>query len=1228
MRRPSRRPTVVVRTKAAILFAGRSTPRPLPNPQPTTGKTSEYSMSKPVHEIEFTSQVAGWINELINVQSNDFPLSSAHIEHRSRTSAKRNDLTVFDRNGLPCLTGEVKLPWAPDGQSPFQESVVQDARNKAQRAGVSWFFTWNVNELLLWNTDTVNKLGGSRTVDRYWLSNIQRPQDLQNPKLLGQIKDGICRFIIYFARTIDGTHEPERRTPDIYFTHSLESFLERPIQITYYSLLTRYSDERLRPAIQSWMRDRQGWTLSDNIEELIERAARFTNYTVVTRLIFYEALRKRFPDLPPLELPEDLNSSDELLNRLKAYFDEAKHVTGDYETVFGLDLNDIGDRIPFYDTSVIDSWRLLAEHVHHFDFSKLDYDVIGQIFEVLIGPEERHKYGQYYTRPEVVDLINSFCINDPSASVFDPGCGGGTFLVRAYARKRHLSPRLKHIDILTRLFGTDVSNFATHLTTINLAARDLVDAENYPRVARSDFMKVTPEKPLFEVPNSKGNNTKVNIGSVDAIVGNPPYVRQEDIAQKEKKEYKNILQKEAGLSATGRSDLHIFFWGHAYSFLKQDGILGFLTSSQWLDVEYGFPLQKFLLDKFRIIAVIESAVEPWFVGARVQTAITIAQRSDDRRVRDDNLVRFVQVRRPLSDLLVHDGTSSGIMAATDQLRDKILAAETDTADASFRIRTVPQSELREDGVRVGRILKAEESYTGSKWGIHLRAPSMWKNLQEENDANWRLFGELAEIRRGITTGADKFFYLNDQSNSALENASTEEQFSYIYGTSRGSVASGHVAIAKNGFDEVWPIEREYLHPIVHSLMDIDHFEVAQSQCRALALLVGQPRDILKGKFVEAYLKRGEQLRIDQGSTCKSRLRWYDLTFARRAWLLWAKSHQYRHCAPINPRLFLANCNLYTVEVGEYSEIAAGVLNSTIIVFAKHLYGRPVGVEANLKTEVVDVNMMPVPDWTKASEKTKARIESSFRKMRARKVESFLSPARRAAANLKKKGKEAEISYYSEITELDKKDRHELDDAVLELIGVKDKKARRQYIKEIYSYMSELFEQSRSKEEQAILNKAAAKKQVRITPKDLAGDVFAIIVREHSELLEGYREISRRLVRGTTEGLYIPKDGKAELIDDMVSSGIIFRKNGRVIKEIWTQTTVHAKLIKNIFQMGEGGRHHFVPKNLDDTRECADALFMLLQKREETARQLVSERTADLEMQEKAVELILARFGSN
>jgi len=77
-----------------------------------------------------------------------------------------------------------------------------------------------------------------------------------------------------------------------------------------------------------------------------------------------------------------------------------------------------------------------------------------------------------------------------------------------------------------------------------------------------------------------------------------------------------------GTKLSGRSDVHCYFWPAAAHFLRGDGYFGFLTSSSWLDVEYGFALQRWILENFRIIAICESEAEPWFEDARVKTCAT------------------------------------------------------------------------------------------------------------------------------------------------------------------------------------------------------------------------------------------------------------------------------------------------------------------------------------------------------------------------------------------------------------------------------------------------------------------------------------------------------------------------------------------------------------------------------------------------------------------------------
>ena len=73
------------------------------------------------------------------------------------------------------------------------------------------------------------------------------------------------------------------------------------------------------------------------------------------------------------------------------------------------------------------------------------------------------------------------------------------------------------------------------------------------------------------------------------------------------------------------------------------------VSAGWIPTT-DFKLQEFFLRNFRIVAVIESQVEKWFEDARVTTAVTILQRETDPTKRDDNPVRFIQLRKPLAEI--------------------------------------------------------------------------------------------------------------------------------------------------------------------------------------------------------------------------------------------------------------------------------------------------------------------------------------------------------------------------------------------------------------------------------------------------------------------------------------------------------------------------------------------------------------------------------------------------
>jgi len=126
-------------------------------------------------------------------------------------------------------------------------------------------------------------------------------------------------------------------------------------------------------------------------------------------------------------------------------------------------------------------------------------------------------------------------------------------------------------------------------------------------------------------------------GGFDIVIGNPPYVRQENIADPHlprekvttanKKQYKAKLARSVyqvwprffgykrtstaetvGHKINAKSDLYIYFYFHGLSLLNETGSFCFITSNSWLDVGYGKQLQEFLLRQRRNLGKLRKGV--------------------------------------------------------------------------------------------------------------------------------------------------------------------------------------------------------------------------------------------------------------------------------------------------------------------------------------------------------------------------------------------------------------------------------------------------------------------------------------------------------------------------------------------------------------------------------------------------------------------------------------------
>ena len=135
-------------------------------------------------------------------------------------------------------------------------------------------------------------------------------------------------------------------------------------------------------------------------------------------------------------------------------------------------------------------------------------------------------------------------------------------------------------------------------------------------------------------------------------------------------------------------------------------------------------------------------------------------------------------------------------------------------------------------------------------------------------------------------------------------------------------------------------------------------------------------------------------------------------------------------------------------------------------------------------------MMLVPNPSNTPENIRNRIVTAFAKLEERPALQFLSERRLRDMAYRQKGREADLDRLSDLCELDMPDRRELDDAVLELLGVADPDRRQALIEELYAYLRQFFEWTRRKEEKAIENKNTSRRKVKFSPAVVAGQIWA------------------------------------------------------------------------------------------------------------------------------------------
>lgn len=127
----------------------------------------------------------------------------------------------------------------------------------------------------------------------------------------------------------------------------------------------------------------------------------------------------------------------------------------------------------------------------------------------------------------------------------------------------------------------------------------------------------------FEFPEVL--NEQGDFVGFDVVIGNPPYIRQENIDKTHKKYYAEYFT-DVG---TGTADIYIYFFGRSIQLLKEKGEIGFITLNKWLKTKYGENL-RLTLSNLNVLMIVDFFELPVFDEASTDSAISFICNSKDK----------------------------------------------------------------------------------------------------------------------------------------------------------------------------------------------------------------------------------------------------------------------------------------------------------------------------------------------------------------------------------------------------------------------------------------------------------------------------------------------------------------------------------------------------------------------------------------------------------------------
>jgi len=256
-----------------------------------------------------------------------------------------------------------------------------------------------------------------------------------------------------------------------------------------------------------------------------------------------------------------------------------------------------------------------------FEVSALEIETIKDLenhLELIIPQTDRKLNGAFFTPDYIIDFIINEVKPQPNDKNLDPSCGCGAFLIGLTDYyKKTFDKSVKSI-VKENIYGSDILAYNIHRTKLLLTIYALQHNEI---LEGSDFN-------LFNQDSLKADWQL----SFDTVVGNPPYVKFQDLSDENREYLVNNWTTVEG----GTFNLYFAFFELGYKLLKPTGRLGYITPNNYFTSLAGEAMRRFFQQKKCVSRIIDFTHKKVF-DAQTYTALTFLNKQENEAITFDRI---------------------------------------------------------------------------------------------------------------------------------------------------------------------------------------------------------------------------------------------------------------------------------------------------------------------------------------------------------------------------------------------------------------------------------------------------------------------------------------------------------------------------------------------------------------------------------------------------------------